>query len=507
MIPNITWGADFLGIVRYLVENRDHEVLGLSGVSSIDLAAEEMDAIASLNDRATNTLMHLSLSAAHEDGVLDKDQWLIAADRLEATLGLGGHARVIVRHRDKTHDHVHGFWCTISAETGRTPLKKWFLKKGCAALGIGPHALSDEQIALIPTDHRARRTYDFRALARAQHACRQLESELGLRQLRTPQQAAKARLAGEKPTPSPAQKKRAERVGSTPLIERAAEIREALDTADWASKREALCAIGLDFEPFFRTTRSGTELRGLVIFEAADPGNRMKASELDLPHRKFGWRRLEERHEPGATGLEAWWPERALVMPSRASDAREPSSRLKPAFDLLAEQHRFAEREKRDRLRSLRQKQALERSRKRRELMQQRRVEASHLPSAARAAFYKTFDAKVRAPALAALAIRHKEEAAPIARARKPVWTEFLAMCADRGDREAAAMLQAHAGPARKSHVTVRTVTSVARTATAPTIQATTATGMRQPAQQAPIEGLSPADLLTAYKSYAGRER
>lgn len=507
MIPNITWGADFLGIVRYLIENRDHEVLGLQGVSSIDLAAEEMDAIASLNDRATNTLMHLSLSAAHEDGLLDKGQWLFAADRLESTLGLEGNARVIVRHRDKTHDHVHGFWCTISPETGRTPLKKWFLKKGCAALGIGPHALTDEEVARIPAENRARRTYDFRALARAQHTCRQLERELGLRQLRTPEQAAKARLAGEERTPSPAQKKRAERVGSTPLIERAAEIRDALDTADWPSKREALCAIGLDFEPVFRTTGKGTELRGLVIFEAADPGNRMKASELDLPHRKFGWRRLEERHEPGAAGLEAWWSERALVVPGRASDALDPSLRLKRAFDLLTEQHRFAEREKRGRLRELRQVQSLARRRKRRELMQQRRDEASRLASVDRAAFYKAFATLVRAPVLAALAAEHKNDAAKHRRARKPEWAEFLAMCADRGDLEAVAMLQAHARPACEARVIERAVSSIAPSVTAPTIDTTPAAETPQPAQPVLIEGLSPADLLAVYQNYRCRGR
>src|SRR5690606_31557312 len=98
----------------------------------------------------------------------------LAVDRHEETLGLRKHQRVVVRHNDKQYDHVHVFWCTIAAETGQTPPKQWFLKKGCAVQSVGPHALSDTQVAAIPATDRARRTYDFRALARCQDTCRQL---------------------------------------------------------------------------------------------------------------------------------------------------------------------------------------------------------------------------------------------------------------------------------------------------------------------------------------------
>lgn len=413
----------------------------MQGVSSIALAADEMAAVASLNNRATNKLLHMSLSAALEDGRLPEEQWLHAVARMEATLGLGNLLRVTVRHCDKTHDHVHAFWCLISPETGQTPPKRWFLKKGCAVQGIGPHALSDAELTSVPATNRARRTYDFRALHRCQDACRQLERELKLRRLKSPQEASLLRVARETTTMAPTQRKRAERVGSTPLINRADDIRAALDTPDWPSKVRALTALGLEFEPTFRPTKNGTELRGLVIYDAADPGNRMKASQLDTPSRKYGFRRLEERHDARALSLEAWWPKRESDTPA-SSPKRGSMSRLKEDYSMLLERHRFIEREKSKRRKALRQKQARERARKQKELMERRRGEASLMPAAHRRAFYKLFSSSVRMPELSALARAHQDQAADLARKRVPCWSEHLAMCATRGDYEAASILK-----------------------------------------------------------------
>lgn len=447
MIPNITTGSDFGGLIDYLIENRDHEVLDLQGVSSVDLAADEMGAVATLSNRAKAKLLHLSLSAAHEDGALSSDRWLAAADRMEGAFGLTGHQRVVVRHKDKTHDHVHVFWCTISVETGRTPPKRWFLRKGYAIDGIGPHALSDDQVARVPAAHRARRTYDFILLRRAQHLCRQLEREYGLRQLRSPEQAAAARVAGAKRAPSVGQQKRAERTGSAPLFERADEIRVALDQTDWPSKRWALAALGLDLEPVFRTTRNGEELRGLVIFDRADPGNRMKASQLDTATTKYGWRKLEERHTSGAATLAAWWPERGPAPFAPAAHAKDPVTDLKQEFDLVVERHKLLEREKRERLRSLRQDQKRDERAKRRELMRERAAQAAAIEPGQRRAFYARFDAEMRRAALAALAERHENLVSLLRRTRKPSWLEFLQVLAHAGDVRARRLTEKRALP------------------------------------------------------------
>jgi hypothetical protein len=443
MIPNITKGADFQGLIDYLVENRDHELLDLRGVSSVELAAGEMAAVAALSSRAKVKLLHLSLSAAHEDGALPDAKWLEAVERHERAFGLTGHQRVVVRHKDKTHDHVHVFWCTISLETGQTPPKRWFLKKGFAIDEVGPQALTDEQVGRVPPAHRARHTYDFFLLRRAQHLCRQIERDFNLRRLRSPQEAAQARLAGEERTPTIGQQKRAERTGSAPLIDRADEIRAALDQPDWPSKRSALSRIGLDLEPVFRTTKKGEELRGLVIFDQTDPGNRMKASQLDTPTRKYGWRKLEERHAAGTLSLGAWWPNRAPSPFTDAEGAPRPADRLKVGYDLVLQQHRMLEEEKRREMKRLRAEEKQKLATARRALMRKRRSRAAELNVTERRAFYASFDRLVRGPALASIADQYKLTMRPYVRSRQPSWTEFLRASADAGDRQAAQLIAA----------------------------------------------------------------
>jgi hypothetical protein len=503
MIPNITVGADFSGLVHYLVENRDHEVLDLQNVSSIDAAADEMASVAALNSRAKNKLLHLSLSAAFEDGVLSADQWMLAVDQHEKGFGLIGHQRVVVRHRDKTHDHVHVFWCTIAVETGQTPPKQWFLKKGCGVEGIGPHALSQEQVEAVPAEQRALRTYDFRALARSQDTCRQLERAMSLRQLRTPKQAAQARLAGEAKAPTPEQKKRAERTGSRPLIERAGEIRAALNEPDWPSKRRAICALGLDFEPYYRATRTGSQLRGLVIFDPADAGNRMSASTLDTPSVKYGWKRLEERHARGALGLEQWWPNREPVV-ATSDDARDRGrQRLKEAFELLRIQHDFAEREKRRQRARLLQTHRQDIARERKRLKKERRIEALKLEPSERRAFYKLYSLQVSRPALGDLIASHRVAERRLARSRKPDWMEFVRMMAAANDPAAILELESfQKSPIAMSERELRIVQRAIQAAQAAPDRSQQDVSTR--AYVVAAVELWPAQMLAAYQSYLG---
>lgn len=431
MIPNITSGGDFNGLVQYLVENRDHEVIDLQGVSSVALAADEMAAVAALSRRASVKLIHLSFSAALEDGMLSADRWLAIANRMEHAFGMQGHQRVVVRHRDKTHDHIHVFWCTISIETGRTPPKQWFLKKGFAIDDVGPHSLTAEQVTRVPIDQRARHTYDFILLRRAQDLCRRLEREFGLRELRSPREVAKARVAGETRPLVVGQTKRAERTGSTPLIENADAIRAALEEADWPSKRSALRAIGLDLEPVYRTTVRGEELRGVVIVDLADTGNRMKASQLDTPDKKFGWRKLDERRASGTQSLEAWWPERESVPLASLSSAKQRIDQHKDEFDRLVQRHRLVEADKQAKRHALRARQKREIGRLRVSLMRQRAAQASELEPKMRREFYAGFHASVRQPQVDELLQRHLFQRMELVRTRKPFWIEFLKTCVD----------------------------------------------------------------------------
>lgn len=504
MIPNITTGSDFGGLIDYLVVNRDHEVLDLQGVTTTELAPDEMAAVANLSDRAKVKLIHLSLSAAHEDRELAAAKWLSAVDHHETVFGLAGHQRVVVRHKDKTHDHVHVFWCTISMHTGKTPPKRWFLRKGFAQDGIGPHALSDEQVARVPVTDRARRTYDFLLLRRAQHLCRSLEREFGLRQLRTPEKAAADRAAVQSRAPSSGQQKRAERTGATPLIERAEEIRIALNESDWPSKQRALSAIGLGLEPFFRTTKNGSEIRGLMIFDQYDPGNRMKASQLDTAQIKYGLRRLEERHSAGALSLERWWPERDATPFSSRHQGKAPPPALKADFDLLVYQHRQSEAEKRAKLRKLRQKQKLELAAKRRALMARRAKEAANLPASKRRSFYATFSKTVRSPELATLVASHQAQAAGLARSKKPTWREFVTFSAKAGSMNAMRVLTAESvrqeiGRGHESEVQHQRI--------APVLQQPAAPAQVHAPQTKAAASLSDEDLVKAFNDYRARGR
>lgn len=455
MIPKLSWGADFAGLVSYLVENRDHEVLDLAGVSSIETAAHEMASVAALNSRATRKLLHMSLSAAIEDCTLSRDKWMHCVIRLEDRLGLGGHQRVTVRHRDKSHDHVHVFWCAIDLNTGRTPPKLWFLRKGCAVEGVGPQALTAEQYATIPVQNRALHSYDFIALRRCQHECRTLEAELGLRQLSTPIQSAQARSQGDIVAPIARARKREERTGTVPLLDRAVEIRDALDAPDWPSKQIALAALRLEIEPVFRDTKNGLELRGVTIVDAEDRANRLKASGLTTPTHNYGWRQLETRHCDGARSLETWWMQREEVVEIGVSEKPEPQHSLKAAYDLMVQRHALQELQKAKARKALRARQSAERRRAMTALKKRRGQEARQLPSSLRRAFYTYFSRSVRAVELFALAREHKAQAAALSRVRKPTWLQYAEGCADAGQLEAAMMLQVRK-PIRSFETAVR---------------------------------------------------
>jgi hypothetical protein len=140
MIPKVIAGNDFTGLARYLVEDRAHDLLEPQGVPLASYIAE-MEMVASLSSRCTKPVKHVTFSAAVEDGRLSDQLWLELVNEAEAEFGLTGHQRVIVRHRDKPYDHIHVFWCAVSADTGQTP-KLHFRVADASFPELGPRALS-----------------------------------------------------------------------------------------------------------------------------------------------------------------------------------------------------------------------------------------------------------------------------------------------------------------------------------------------------------------------------
>ena len=238
MIANVTYGDDFSGLLEYLVEHRDHEVLDLRGVSSVELAADEMAVVAASAQRAQKVVMHVSVSAAPGDGNLTPDVWMLAAARIDAEFGLDGRQRVIVRHRDKDYDHVHIFWCVVG-DDGRAPPHRRFLAKGVKIDGLERFALTPDQVKKLAPEQVVRGSYNRYALFRLMELCRDLERDLKLTKVRGHKEVKAAQMAGEPHRRRGEDQHRHTRTGTEPLMLRADAIRLALDEQNWPGAEQA----------------------------------------------------------------------------------------------------------------------------------------------------------------------------------------------------------------------------------------------------------------------------
>ena len=427
MIPKLTSGSDFAGLTQYLVQNREHEVLSLRGVSTIEHAATEMQIVAASSKRVRKPVMHVSFAAAIEDGPQVQASWLTLADNAEAEFGLKGHQRVVVRHTDKHHDHVHVFWCTVSSQTGRTPPKQWFRKRDAPLPELGQRALDPNARLLVGADHVVQGAFSRMALVRLMSVCRRHERTHGLRQLRDPAEMAKARAAGAARPARAAAKHREERTGRPPVTVMGDQIRAALDRPDYPSCRRALNAIGLDLEPVTRPLKDGTlEYRGLVIVDLGDRGNRAPASAFDLPDCRYGLRQVEGRHQAHSLTIERYWPERDRAVATGAAPV-SPNREARAAFDALRTAHRVEEARKAAERRHIAARHKKERRQRRDRLLRLRKERASRLPPSERRAFLRHFTVTIRPRIWSRLQERQARESAPLKRGRLPSWHEFLA--------------------------------------------------------------------------------
>ena len=424
MIPNLSWGSDFSGLTNYLVVNRDHVVLDLRGVSSIERAPDEMQAVAIQSQRVGKPVMHVSFAAAIEDGTLADATWLDLFDAAEREFGLSGHQRVIVRHRDKGYDHIHGFWCTVHEDTGQTPPKQWFRTRGAARPELDQRALDETTRATFAPQEIVRGAFNRFGLARLMSICRDFERTKNLRRLRDRKAAAAARGKGERRS-RPVDRHREERTGRPPIIDFANVVREALDEPDYWRSRVALNLAGFDLEPATRTRKDGTvEVRGLIITDLADAGNRATASSFDLPDRRYGLRQIEKRHDAGALTIEQWWPMRGDPTPT-LTPARPDDRQARAAYQELRDEHRRVESEKAVQRRHLAELHQREQRRLRARLMRLRRLRAARLPPYQRRVFYAAFAVTTRASIWMMMERRQARERMPLRRAVLPTWQAY----------------------------------------------------------------------------------
>ena len=109
MIGKIVQGANFRGVVNYVLQKPDAEPLGSRGLrnDSIDHIVESFRTQASLNPIA-KPVAHISLDFSVQDKErLTNKMMLQIADEYLNRMGYGNTQVLIVRHHDREHPHLH----------------------------------------------------------------------------------------------------------------------------------------------------------------------------------------------------------------------------------------------------------------------------------------------------------------------------------------------------------------------------------------------------------------
>lgn len=109
MIGKIVQGADFRGVVNYVLQKPDAEPLGSRGLrnDSIDHIVDSFRMQASLNPIA-KPVAHISLDFSVQDKErLTNRMMMQIADEYLRRMGYGNTQVLIVRHHDREHPHLH----------------------------------------------------------------------------------------------------------------------------------------------------------------------------------------------------------------------------------------------------------------------------------------------------------------------------------------------------------------------------------------------------------------
>ena len=109
MIGKIVQGADFRGVVNYVLQKPDAEPLGGRGLrnDSIDHIVDSFRMQASLNPIA-KPVSHISLDFSVQDKErLTNRMMMQIADEYLRRMGYGNTQVLIVRHNDREHPHLH----------------------------------------------------------------------------------------------------------------------------------------------------------------------------------------------------------------------------------------------------------------------------------------------------------------------------------------------------------------------------------------------------------------
>lgn len=107
MIGKHIKGKSFRGLLNYLFGKDGARQIGgnMEGTNPRELAAE-FGISRRLNPKVSRAIYHASLSLAHKES-LDDDTWDEIAQKYLQAMGFDRNQYVVVRHTDRTHEHIH----------------------------------------------------------------------------------------------------------------------------------------------------------------------------------------------------------------------------------------------------------------------------------------------------------------------------------------------------------------------------------------------------------------
>ncbi len=345
MIATTSSGRRFAALARYLMFGRSGEepervawTAGRNvGTDDPEVAAALMQATANANLDVESPVYHLTINFDPADPVTPERMQAVA-DRVLADLGLAEHQALLVAHRDRSHPHVHVMVNRVHPETGRA-WNRW------------------------------------QDRPRIERALRELERELGLREVSGRLYQLDGQEPPERAPLTSGERRQAERTGDPAFPDRVrAHLAELRAARSWEELEATLARHGLRLE------RKG---QGLVI---TDGKQQVKASRVA---RDLSLRRLEQRfgvpypaREPSARAREPLTP--AVEQVTKALDEHERLAALK-AERARADQELAAARERLQRLSG-----AMERVRRASERFDAALARVYKDPAAARARFTRT---------------------------------------------------------------------------------------------------------------------
>lgn len=272
MIIEITRGDDPVGLVSYLMGNTQElrhgaELVALEYLATIETAPAEMRSVYEQSERCRSPILHVSIALSPGE-TLTATEWEEAWTQVDRLLQMESHQKVTVAHHEKDHQHQHRGYNIISPETFATPKARPWSK-------VERRFLDEWELPDIagPTE---RRSWDTNLKFRLQQLARKLEALFGLCNAAAPDRWA-SNARGEDRASSGA-KKREERTGTTPIIERCGkEMRQALRKASWAEREAELARLGIGIREYCGKNR---HRQGIVFFDLNEPGNAIAGSEL-----------------------------------------------------------------------------------------------------------------------------------------------------------------------------------------------------------------------------------